>query len=234
MTASRYLTQFEILEGPSVLTPKEIKQLLAIPDRRCRIGRRDAALLAVLLLGGLRGGEAGTLLVKNLENGPNGIVRIRLRTSKRKNHFRMVAIPAIGARAIRAWLAHQGGTTEWVFPGNLGRPLSVRAIEKRLAIHISKIGRGDLHLHSTRHSSLSVLMRETGDVFRVQRQAGHASANTTTQAYLSWSTREADENAAAMGRALLQRSHAQSITANNITHKKIDAIAFTKTSPTSK
>jgi integrase len=206
MAVSRESAQFESLEGPSVLSPRELRALLQTPDQRTRLGKRDAALLAVLCLGGLRAGECASLVLRNVENGPDGIVRLRFKTLKRRNHWRLVSLPAVGGKAIRAWLNARTSDSPWLFPGALGKALCVRAIEKRVAIHLTTIGRSDLHLHSTRHSALSTVMRQTGDLYRVQRMAGHANPNTTAQAYLSWSTREADENAVAMAQALAPRS----------------------------
>jgi integrase/recombinase XerD len=229
MAHNRGGAQFEILEGPSVLSPRELRALLQAPDQRTRRGKRDAALLAVLCLGGLRAGECASLVLRNVENGPNGIVRLRFRTLKRRNHWRLVSLPAIGGRAVRAWLGIRVSDTPWLFPGALGKALCVRAIEKRVAIHMSSIDRSDLHLHSTRHSALSTVMRQTGDLYRVQRMAGHANPNTTAQAYLSWSTREADENAAAMASALSPRNRPFHYS-EYITQKNNDVTAFKKQS----
>lgn len=224
MAMSRSSAQFETLEGPSVLSPRELRTLLQTPDQRTRLGRRDAALIAVLCLGGLRAGECASLVLRNVENGPNGIMRLRFKTLKRANHWRLVSLPAIGGRAVRSWLSTRASDTPWLFPGALGKALCVRAIEKRLAIHLASIGRSDLRLHSTRHSALSIVMRQTGDLYRVQRMAGHANPNTTAQAYLSWSTREADENATAMAKALMSRSqlfhYGENITQKNATLRR--------------
>jgi integrase len=208
MAVNRDAAQFEILEGPAVLSPRELRTLLQTPDKRTRLGKRDSALLAVLCLGGLRAGECATLIVRNVEAGPHGIVRLRFKTLKRRNHWRLVSLPAMGGMAVRAWLSTRRSGTPWLFPGALGKPLTVRAIEMRMARHLAAIGRSDLHLHSMRHTALSTAMRQTGDLYRVQRMAGHSNPNTTAQAYLSWSTREADENAAAMARAISGRRSA--------------------------
>jgi integrase len=142
-------------------------------------------------------------------------VRIRLKTLKRRNHWRLISLPRLGAVAVRAWLkARDGRGTPWLFPGAKGKALCVRTIEMRVAVYLADIGRCDLHLHSLRHSALSILMRQTGDLYRVQRQAGHASPTTTAQAYLSWSTREADENATAMASALWTRRSKAAILLN--------------------
>ncbi len=141
-----------------------------------------------------------------MEEGGHGIIRLRFKTLKRRNHWRLVSLPPLGAKAVRAWLKTlDGQRSAWVFPGAKGRAMCTRAIEKRVARYLAAIQREDLHLHSLRHSALTTLMRATGDLHRVQRMAGHASPTTTAQAYLSWSTKEADDNAAAMATALSLR-----------------------------
>ena len=78
----------------------------------------------------------------DLENSERGVLRVRFRTLKRKNHVRLISLPAIGARAVRAWLqVRDGRGSRWLFPGALGKPLCVRAIEKRVAMHLAAIGR---------------------------------------------------------------------------------------------
>src|SRR5688572_24738422 len=113
MAVNREAAQFEILEGPSVLCPRELRALLQTPDQRTRLGKRDAALLAVLCLGGLRAGECASLVIRNVESGPNGIVRLRFRTLKRRNHWRLVSLPAFGGKAVRAWLNTRASDTPW-------------------------------------------------------------------------------------------------------------------------
>lgn len=192
-----------VIEGPRVLDTWQLRRLLSAPDRRTRKGRRDAALLAVLGCGGLRIGECATLRLANLEEGHHGLLRIRLKSLKRRNHWRVVTLPTAAATRVRAWAAEVSRNgREWLFPGNSGQPLSTRAVEKTVHRYFAQLGLTRLRPHSLRHTALSLLMRETSDVFRVQRMAGHASVNTTTEYYLAWSVREADESAVVFGTAL--------------------------------
>ena len=63
----------EVLRGPSVvLKPYETRRLLKLPDKRTKHGARDACLLAILALGGLRSCEAVALRVDNVEPYPDG------------------------------------------------------------------------------------------------------------------------------------------------------------------
>lgn len=50
------------------LEADEVRRLLATPDRRTHQGRRDAAVLRVLVEGGLREGELCSLFVDNLRS----------------------------------------------------------------------------------------------------------------------------------------------------------------------
>ena len=54
--------------GPAILQPDDLRALLAAPDGRTRVGRKHAAILAVLVGGGLRLSEARTLRGENVEH----------------------------------------------------------------------------------------------------------------------------------------------------------------------
>src|SRR5688572_6061002 len=93
----------EGLSGPAVLRPEEVRKLVQTPDGRTRKGKRDAALLAVLVGGGLRVGEALRLTLSNIEQTKGGRVRLTFRTSKaRVDRFRTVTLPQWAAKPVSA------------------------------------------------------------------------------------------------------------------------------------
>jgi integrase len=196
--------EIEIEGALPVLNKREIRALIQAPNRHKAEGKRDAAMIAILVLGGLRAGECAGLNLTDVTNGPKGMLRLRFKTLKRKNHHRTITLPEVGSKALRSWLAVHPRMTRWLFPGNEGKAVSVRTIERRVGVYLEQIGRADLHLHSLRHTALSTLMTATSDIWRVQRQAGHATVRST-EVYLSWSVKEADANAEAMAGALRLR-----------------------------
>jgi integrase len=96
-----------LVAGPAVLRPAEVRQLVQAPDLRTSRGRRDAALLAVLVGAGLRVGEAVRLTNGNVERGSANRLRLTFKTSKsRSESFRTVSLPAWAAKPLAGWLGY--------------------------------------------------------------------------------------------------------------------------------
>jgi len=193
-------TAIRTLSGPAVLRPKQLKALLAAPDKRTRRGRRDSALIAVLGCGGLRLAEATHLLVENVELGQR--VRLTTRTAKSRGlRFRTVSLPSIGAKALRDHLAHSEPRL-FVFEGRRHEALSTRQAGRIVTSYLRKIGRGDLHPHSLRHGVGAMITRATGSIFCAQSVLGHASPTTTAKFYACWAVEDADRASDAIEEAM--------------------------------
>jgi len=214
-------TAIRTLSGPQVLRPKQLKALLAAPDKRTRRGRRDAALIAVLGCGGLRLGEATHLLVENVEmsgdtprpnqgdtpcnprqGGPApSRVRITTRTAKSRGlRFRTITLPGIGAKALRDHLAHSQPRL-FVFEGRRREALSTRQAGRIVRYYLAKIGRSDLRPHSLRHSVGAIVTRQSG-VWVAQKVLGHASPTTTSRFYSAFDVTDSDAAADAIERSM--------------------------------
>lgn len=192
-------------QGPQVLRPQQIKALLGVPDRRTWLGRRDAALLATMLLAGLRVHEA-VKLRRDAVQEEHG--KLRLVFAGKGGRVRTVTLPPTGARLLRGWLADPKAHPHWVFPGRRNEHLSIRAAQDIVYKRCRQAGLpGWLHAHSLRHTFASTLMRATGDLFVTQRVLGHASPATTSKYYLAFSARDADEAAEAIEVALGMQGH---------------------------
>lgn len=200
ITATETRTRGET--GPRVLRPKQVAMLLALPDRRTHRGLRDTALLAVMVLCGLRVHEAVRLTRDTIyeERG-----RLRLEFVGKGGRRRTVTMPPTGVRALRAWLADPRAHQHWVFPGRRNEHLSIRAAQKVVKSRCTAAGLPWVHAHSLRHTCASTVMRATGDLHLVQNVMGHASPTTTSRYYLAFSPRDADRGAEAMERALHPR-----------------------------
>src|SRR4051794_8054219 len=94
-----------LIAGPPVLRTEEVQALVTSPDCRRVLGKRDAALLAVLVGGGLRVGEAVRLTVAKLQTSSDGRLRLTFRTAKAKDvRFRTVMLPMWAATPLSRWL----------------------------------------------------------------------------------------------------------------------------------
>jgi integrase len=198
------ITRTRPFSGPSVLTPREVRALIQAPDRRSLKGKRDAALLAVLVGGGLRVGEAVSLTVFDIEVAKQHCVRLTFQTSKsRRKRLRTVTLPEWAAASVSAWLGLTN--SEWLFPGNKGEHLSVRAAEKIVVSYLKAVNRSDLHTHSLRHTFGSMVTRETRSLFVAQKLLGHADPRTTSHYYSAFEVSDADNAADALSAALAPR-----------------------------
>src|SRR5213594_3070071 len=77
-------TRVETHQDVPVLTARQQRELLRSPDRRTSLGKRDAALLAVLVGTGCRVGEAVRLRAQDIQPGPSGALILRLPTLKQR------------------------------------------------------------------------------------------------------------------------------------------------------
>lgn len=189
--------------GPEVLRPDQIRQLLETPDRRTHRGRRDAALLGIMALAGLRVAEACRLTRDNVEED-NGMIRLVFRGKGQR--LRTVTLPPFGAVLLRSWLRDPRAHPLWIFPGRRNEHFSVRAAQEVVRAVGREAGMPAwLHAHSLRHSFASAVMRQTGNLFLTQQVLGHASPTTTSRYYLAFSSRDADAAAQALDRVLHPR-----------------------------
>ena len=147
-------------------------------------GRRDAALIAVMLGAGLRRFEASSLDVCDYTPGPVFIVR----HGKGDKHDRVMAPPDV-AGAIGDWLAVRGLAPGPLFPSSGGRGrglapgsrLSPSGIYKALLARAEEVGIARTAPHALRRSMITDFLERTGDLALAQRQARHASPATTAR-----------------------------------------------------
>src|SRR5690349_20522981 len=134
-----------LISGPRVLRTEQVQALVASPDCRRLRGKRDAALLAVLVGGGLRVGEAVRLTVANVQSSSAGRLRLTFRTAKARDiRFRTVTLPVWAATPLSKWLDYKRPST-WLFEGYCSKHLSVAGAEKIVDRYLGLIGRSDLH-----------------------------------------------------------------------------------------
>ena len=191
-----------LISGPRVLRTEQVRALLAAPDCRTCKGKRDKAFLAVLVGGGLRIGEAARLSVANVQQTRAGRLRLTFRTAKSRDvRYRTVTLPCWAAEPVERWLAYER-PTGWLFTGQLGQHLSVSGAQKFVNRYLEQVGRGDLVVHSLRHTYGSMVTRETRSIFVAQKLLGHADPRTTARYYSAFEVSDADDAADALGAAV--------------------------------
>jgi len=175
--------------GPvEFLAREEVQVLLAAPDVRTWIGRRDRALLLLAVQTGLRVSELIALRREDVVLGASAYVRSQGKGRK----TRCTPLRRDVARVLDAWLREQPGVdSKWpVFPSTRGGPLSRDAVERLVGKHVEAAQKSIASLkgrnitpHSLRHSAAMELLHSGVDRSVIALWLGHESMETT-QIYL--------------------------------------------------
>ena len=167
----------------SYLTTVEIDALLAAPDVTTRIGRRDRALLAVVVHTGLRASELVGLRCSNVAFGTGAHVDCIGKGRKQRS----TPISVETARVLRSWMDEAGGQPEDpLFPGPRGGPLTRDGLSKIISRHAAtastscpSMAQKKVSPHVLRHSCAMQLLNAEVDVAVIALWLGHESIRTT-------------------------------------------------------
>lgn len=163
---------------PEVLDVDQVLALLDIPEED-ELATRDRAMLELFYASGLRVSELAGLNWDRLDLD-QGLVRV-LGKGRRE---RIVPVGRHAVRALKQWrrihATAAGIEQPRVFTSLKGRPLGVRAIQKRVAYWSRRQGLDqNVHPHQLRHSFASHILESSGDLRAVQELLGHANLATT-------------------------------------------------------
>ncbi|HSH23783.1 MAG: site-specific integrase [Actinomycetota bacterium] len=169
------------------LQPEEVDALLAAPDRHTRLGRRDHALLVLMVQTGLRVSEATGLVCADVQLGSGAHVKCHGKGRKE----RATPLTAQTVAVLRVWLRERaGGPSDPLFATSRGRPLSPDAVQWLVAKHV-KVAAHDCPSietkaaspHVLRHTCAMNLLHAGVDIAVIALWLGHESTQTT-QIYL--------------------------------------------------
>jgi integrase/recombinase XerC len=140
---------------------------------------RDHAMWELLYSSGLRLAELISLRLKDLDLKDNS-----LRVTGKGDKTRLLPMGCQACEGLQRWLIQRG---QWakpdenkVFVSRLGRGLTARAVQQRLARWALRYGAGyPVHPHLLRHAFASHLLESSGDLRAVQELLGHADIRTT-------------------------------------------------------
>jgi site-specific recombinase XerD len=175
----------ERLPRGRALSSRELQKLVtACAKDASPVGRRDAALLAVLYGGGLRRAEVVGLDVADYK-AETGVLRVR----DGKGRKERIAYATDGTKAaLEAWLEVRGteeGPLFWPADGR-GRPLLNRRMTDQAILLMlrRRAAQGKVAAftpHDLRRSFISDLLDAGADMVTVQKLAGHANVQTTAR-----------------------------------------------------
>ncbi len=167
------------------LTPRERKALFdwCAEDEKPARGARDAALLAVLYVCGLRRGEVPGLDLSDFDR-ETGELKVRHGKGAAQ---RIVYATGGAGEAIEGWIAHRGeepGPLFWPVLKN-GKPVKRRISDQTVYDVLKRLreatGSKGFSPHDFRRTFVSDLIDARGDISVAQQLAGHASPETTAR-----------------------------------------------------
>lgn len=168
-------------ETRTVLTPDELERLLTVlSDDTCAWRRiRDETIVRLLFCTGLRIGELHRLDLAQVD-----LVSRVLRRVRRKGGGLIDAVLNEQAEtAMRCWLlARPESSEQAVFVSRLGRRLSIRMVQKRLAQLGEAAGLSlPCHPHQLRHAHATSLLGADVNIELIRQSLNHRSLLTTVR-----------------------------------------------------
>lgn len=169
------------------LTRAEVDALLAAPDQRTWLGRRDHAFLLVAVQTGLRVSEMTGLTREDVVLGTGAHLRVIGKGRKE----RCTPLARSTRAVVKAWLREpQRSNGNVLFPSAVGKRLTVHGVQYLLNKHrvaASKVCPSLKHkrvtVHRLRHTMAMDLLQEGVDRSVIALWLGHESVETT-QIYL--------------------------------------------------
>ncbi len=164
------------------LTKEQARELLAVPDRSTLAGKRDYAILALLVGCALRRRELASLTVEDIQMRENRWVIADLRG--KGGRIRTVAVPVWVKHGINAWQSAAGIEDGLLLRsirkgGKVGESLSDWAIWAVVTESARQIGIENFGAHDLRRTCAKLCRKSGGDLEQIKFLLGHSSIQTT-------------------------------------------------------
>lgn len=167
----------------SYLHLDEIKALLAAPDPATWLGRRDHAVLVLMIQTGVRVSELVGLRVRDVQLGTGAHIRVTGKGRKK----RATTLTGETVAVVHAWLTErQGQPDQPLFPTRQGRPLSRYTVGAIVSRHAGAAAAACPSLtakrvspHTLRHTNAMLLRAKGVDIATIALWLGHESTQTT-------------------------------------------------------
>ena len=165
------------------LTREEAQSWLGAPDKRTMRGRRDQALLAVLIGCGLRRSEAAGLTFEHVQQRDGRWVLIDL--VGKRDKVRSVPMPNWAKAAIDDWSRASGVTDGLVFravnKGDkvIGEGITPQAIYNIIVGYAEELKKKGVAPHDLRRTFAKLAYKGGAAIDQIQLSLGHESIQTT-------------------------------------------------------
>ncbi|MEW6723716.1 MAG: tyrosine recombinase XerC [Bacillota bacterium] len=170
---------------PEFLYYPELEALLAAPDTRTDLGKRDRAILELLYSSGLRVSELTGINLRDID-GQAGYVLVK--GKGKKERLCPVGSQALawieryrrGARARLLTKGREKADPDALFLNRQGGRLTARSVMRLVAKYVGQVAL-ERHItpHSLRHTFATHLLENGADLRSVQELLGHVNISTT-------------------------------------------------------
>lgn len=186
---------------PVILELKEIESLMRIPNKRYLSGKRNLAVLSLMINLGLRVSE-----VSNLRSGNVNLTENKLRVVGGKGGVdRDLIIPFYTAELLKEWKKVKP-KSEWFFTtikdvkdrGRFNTKKGNKFKIKNIQIMVKKyskragINNKQVSPHTLRHTFATNFIKQGGNVMHLKEILGHASVSTS-QIYITLALKDVKE-----------------------------------------
>lgn len=167
----------------------QARRLLAAPDAETLKGKRDRAILSMLLYHGLRREELTTLQVKDI-TPRRGVLHVRVHGKGGKTRY--IPLHPGTAELLTDYVEHVGHGSDPAAPlfrpvrnnltGTLDAPMTTHGVYKLVRAYARAIGIGDVEgvgVHALRATAATNALDHEADIAKVQEWLGHANIATT-------------------------------------------------------
>jgi site-specific recombinase XerD len=169
------------------LTPQEARTLLQLPDATTTKGKRDRAVLAILLGCGLRRREVAELNIDKIERREDHWAIVDL--VGKGGHIRTVPVPDWVKQTVDEWLATSGVVNGRLFrcvcrAGTVwGDGMTEKVVWHVVKNYAAKLGQAKIAPHDLRRSCAKFCHSAGGELEQIQFLLGHVSVQTTEKYY---------------------------------------------------
>ncbi|MBA7615975.1 Tyrosine recombinase XerC [subsurface metagenome] len=186
---------------PVILEPKEIESLMRIPNKRYLSGKRNLAVLSLMLNMGLRVSE-----VSKLKSGNINLTENKLRVVGGKGGVdRDLIIPFYTSELLKEWKKVKP-KSEWFFTtikdvkdrgrfntkkGSQFKITNIQAMVKKYSKRAG-INNKQVSPHVLRHTFATNFIKQGGNVMHLKEILGHASVSTS-QIYITLALKDVKE-----------------------------------------
>lgn len=154
-----------------------------VPDKKPLKGKRDRAILSLLLACGLRRAELAGLELDYIEHRQDRSAKVDL--AGEGGHVRTVPIPDWAKRVVVEWLTAAGMSSRKIFRSvcqagkTWGRFIADRVVWHAVKEYGAKLAMPELARHDLRGSLASMCHVASGELEQIQFLSGHVSVQTT-------------------------------------------------------